>query len=69
MALPIDTVPGSVLSGFGFALEEHGCLFEQLPVCDVINPSYSCVYKFGGLKAERRERRNRGYRGFKTGGF
>jgi hypothetical protein len=32
MALPIDTVPGSVLSGFGFALEEHGCLFEQLPV-------------------------------------
>ena len=33
MALPIDTVPGSVLSGFGFALEEHGCLFEQLPVC------------------------------------
>ena len=30
MALPIDTVPGSVLSGFGFALEEHGCLFEQL---------------------------------------
>ena len=45
MALPIDTIPGSVLSGFGFALEEHGCLFEQLPVCDVINPSYSCVYK------------------------
>ena len=29
MTLPIDTVPGSVLSGFDFTLDLHGCLFEQ----------------------------------------
>ena len=34
MTLPIDTVPGSVLSGFDFTLDLHGCLFEQHTACD-----------------------------------